>query len=192
MNSLILLAGCGLGDGSCIEETILTYLALEKFKCTYQIAAVDMQAASVNHISEETEGKRNVLVESARIGRGRIQNLRCVSINGFDSLVIPGGMGLMENYSNQILVRDLIISFHEQRKPIASMCAGIDFLRSILGQNVLREEYNTLRPDSFCCNQDGTLYYTPAFRMATSLCEVQMGIESMLEKMLLSLNREVL
>lgn len=29
MNSLVLLAGCGLGDGSCIEEVILTYLALE-------------------------------------------------------------------------------------------------------------------------------------------------------------------
>ncbi len=32
MKSLVLLAGCGLGDGSCIEEVILTYLALEQSK----------------------------------------------------------------------------------------------------------------------------------------------------------------
>lgn len=29
MKYLVLLAGCGLGDGSCIEEVILTYAALE-------------------------------------------------------------------------------------------------------------------------------------------------------------------
>ena len=73
MKSLVLLAGCGLGDGSCIEEVVLTYLALEKYKCDYQAAALDLWVPSVNHISEEAEEKRNVLTESARIGRGKIK-----------------------------------------------------------------------------------------------------------------------
>ena len=31
MRYLVLLAGYGLGDGSCIEEVILTYVALDKY-----------------------------------------------------------------------------------------------------------------------------------------------------------------
>ncbi len=64
VNSLVLLAGCALGDGSCIEEAILTYLTLEKYNYPYQIMVVDMQVVSINHITENTEGNRNVLVES--------------------------------------------------------------------------------------------------------------------------------
>ena len=37
MKCLVLLAGCGLGDGSCIEEVILTYTALDKYGCDYTL-----------------------------------------------------------------------------------------------------------------------------------------------------------
>lgn len=33
MKYLVLLAGCGLGDGSCIEEVILTYVVEEHILC---------------------------------------------------------------------------------------------------------------------------------------------------------------
>ena len=185
MNSLVLLAGCGLGDGSCVEETILTYLALEKYNCPYQIAAVDMQAVSINHITENTEDSRNVLVESARIGRGMIQNLNLVHAEDFDYLIIPDRIGLVNNYGNNSTVRDLAMYFSEHNKPIATMCAGIDFLRRLRGNEVLRKEYETLTPTSYCCDTKHNLFYTPAFRMTKSLCDVQKGIECMIEDLLM-------
>ncbi len=190
MNSLVLLAGCGLGDGSCIEETVLTYLALEKYNCPYQIVAVDMQSASINHIMENIEGNRNVLIESARIGRGRIQNLHSIHAEDFDCLIIPGGIGLLSNYGDNSDVRELVMYFSEHNKPIATMCAGIDFLRRLLRDDVLRKEYTTLTPDSYCCDRDRKLFYTPAFRMTRSLCDVQKGIECMIENLLSMLNEE--
>ncbi len=185
MKSLILLAGCGLGDGSCIEEAVLTYLALEKYNCPYQIVAADIQVASINHISENAEGERNVLVESARIGRGTIKNLNSVHAEVFDCLIIPGGIGLLNNYRDNSAVRELVMSFFEHHKPIATMCAGIDFLRRILGDDVLRKEYETLMPDSYCRDQDRNLFYTPAFRMTRSLCDVRKGIDRMITNLVL-------
>ena len=179
MKALVLLAGCGLGDGSCIEETVLTYLALERYQCTYPAVAVDMPTISVNHISEEDTEKRNVLVESARIGRGTIQPLDCVQADDFDCLIIPGGIGLLRNYVDSHAVRELIFSFLNPKKPIATMCAGIDFLRRFLGRDLLREAYADLTPDSFCCEQ--SIYYTPAFRKTRSLCDVQKGIDAMID-----------
>lgn len=183
MQSLILLAGCGLGDGSCIEEVILTYLALEKYKCPYQATALNIQATSVNHISEEPEDKRNVLIESARIGRGKIKDLNCINIDDFDCLIIPGGIGLLANYRNQDAIQKLILSFVENKKPIATMCAGIDFLRNLLGKDLLREECESLLPDSFCCDPAQKIYYTPAFTKAENMCDVKNGIDRMICKL---------
>ena len=44
MKYLVLLAGCGLGDGSCIEEVILTYVALDKYGCDYVDVALKADA----------------------------------------------------------------------------------------------------------------------------------------------------
>lgn len=192
MKSLVLLAGCGLGDGSCIEEVVLTYLALEKYKCPYQTVALDMPANAVNHISEEVEGTRNVLVESARIGRGTIKNINSVSIDDFDCLMIPGGIGLLNNYGDNSAVRELIMYFFEHNKPIATMCAGIDFLRNILGKGLLREEYERLSPDGFCCDRNRKVFYTPAFRKTQNMCEVQKGIDRMIENLVSILDEETI
>ena len=51
MKYLVLLAGCGLGDGSCIEEVILTYVALDKYGCDYTPVAEDVSIQSVNHLT---------------------------------------------------------------------------------------------------------------------------------------------
>lgn len=183
MKSLVLLAGCGLGDGSCIEEVILTYLALEQYKWSYQPVAYDINMPSINHITEQPEENRNILVESARIGRGRIQEMDAIQPEDFDCLIIPGGIGLLSNYRKNESIRNLVLSFQEHNKPIATMCAGIDFLRSILGEELLQEEYKNLSPNDFCFDPDKNVYYTPAFRKATNLCDVQEGIARMIQAM---------
>lgn len=181
MNCLVLLAGCGLGDGSCIEEVVLTYLALDQYNWTYQPIAYDINMPSVNHITEQPEESRNILVEAARIGRGRIQNMDTIQPEDFDCLIIPGGMGLLSNYRERTPIRDLVLTFQKHRKPIATMCAGIDFLRSIFGEALLQEECKYLSANDFCFEADQNIYYTPAFRKTNHLCEVQQGIARMIQ-----------
>ncbi len=183
MNSLVLLAGCGLGDGSCIEEVILTYLALEKHHCPYQPVAQPMSVPSIDHASEEVGEMRDVFTESARIGRGRLMPLDRVRPEDFDALILPGGMGLIANYSEEAAVKTLMEAFLRQGKPIATMCAGIDFLRGRLGKDLLQTECRSLAPTSFCHDAERNIYYTPAFRCPANLCEVQEGIERMVAAM---------
>ena len=94
MKYLVLLAGCGLGDGSCIEEVILTYVALDKYGCDYTPVAEDVSIQSVNHLTEEMAEKRNILIEAARIGRGRIKDIHEVDFAEYDALIIPGGIDI--------------------------------------------------------------------------------------------------
>ena len=176
---IVLLSGCGLGDGSCIEEVILTYLALERHGCSYVPVAHEKRCPSVNHITEQLEGERDVLIEAARLGRGRIQPLDNISADNACGLIIPGGLGLLGNYRNDSAVSALVQSFLTTRKPIATMCAGIDFLRSLLGSGLLSAEMPSVPADGVC--REGSIFYTPAFRKTTSLLTVEQGISNLID-----------
>ena len=184
MKFLVLLAGCGLGDGSCIEEAVLTYTALDKYGCDYTPAAADMLVPSMDHITEQPGEKRSVLTESARMGRGRIRNLHDISPDDYDALLIPGGIGLVVNYRGNGLVTDWVNHFVRQKKPIGTMCAGIDFLRVILGAGLLQEEVRDLDAVSFCRDTSGAIFYTPAFRKTGSCHDVMLGVDAMVRAML--------
>ena len=86
MKYLVLLAGCGLGDGSCIEEVILTYAALDKYGCDSTPVAENVSFQSVNHLTEQMAEKRNILIEAARIGRGRIKDIHEVDFAEYDEI----------------------------------------------------------------------------------------------------------
>lgn len=93
MKFLILLAGCGLGDGSAIEEVILVYAALDKYNINYVPIAQNKSFTSVNHLTNEPSEVRNVFTESARIGQGLIQDIEGINCEYYDALIIPGGVG---------------------------------------------------------------------------------------------------
>jgi enhancing lycopene biosynthesis protein 2 len=80
---LVVLSGCGAGDGSDIHETVLTQLALERSGAR-PVCAAPSQA----------------LVEAARLARGQITDLAAVSIDDFDGLIVPGGAGVGQVLSN--------------------------------------------------------------------------------------------
>ena len=184
MKWLVLLAGCGLGDGSCVEEVILTYTALDKYGCDYTPAAEDISAPSIDHITEQRCGERSVLAEAARIGRGRIKPLRATNPDDYDALLIPGGIGLLANYRGADRVIGCVRRFAHQKKAIGAMCAGIDFLRGILGAGLLQEEARDLEAVSFCRDSGGTIFYTPAFRKTGSCYDVMLGIDAMVSAMM--------
>ena len=182
MKCLVLLTGCGLGDGSCIEETVLTYTALDKYGCDYLPVAENIQAPAVNHITEQPEGMRSVLTEAARLGRGRIRPLDEVNPAEYDALMIPGGLGLLRDGPTSGAA-ELVRQFAARGKRIGTMCAGIDFLRAVLGPQVLQNLAENTGADGFCRDAEGRFFYTPAFRRTASCHTMQQGIDGMIQAM---------
>ncbi|SFE69390.1 isoprenoid biosynthesis glyoxalase ElbB [Thermoflexibacter ruber] len=130
----VLLSGCGVYDGTEIHEAVLTLLALEKAGAETICIAPDIdQYHVVNHLTgEEMPEKRNVLVESARIARGKITPLDQVNIEELDALAMPGGFGTAKNFTNWAFkgaesqihegVKQLIREMIHENKPIAAVC----------------------------------------------------------------------
>lgn len=130
----VILAGCGAFDGAEIHEATLTMYSIMKQGATYEIFAPDVkQAHVINHITgEEMIEERNVLIESARIARGNIKNLKEYEASKFDALMIPGGFGAAKNLSTFAFegtimrinpaVEKAINETVAAKKPIGAMC----------------------------------------------------------------------
>ena len=101
----LLLSGCGVFDGSEINEAVLSVYFLEKNGAEVIFLAPDKeQLHVVNHLTEQVSEKesRNILIESARIARGRIRKVEEVDVAELDGLVIPGGFGAAKNLFGKI------------------------------------------------------------------------------------------
>ena len=77
-------------------------IALSKNGAQVKIFAPNIdQAHVINHINgTEMPEKRNVLVESARIARGDIEEIDKLDAKDFDALFFPGGFGAAKNLSS--------------------------------------------------------------------------------------------
>jgi len=96
----ILLAGCGVYDGSECTEAVSLILHLERTGCTFDAYAPNKdQVHTVNHTTGNAaeDPKRNVMVESARIVRGNILDVKEFDVEKYDAVVVPGGFGAMKN-----------------------------------------------------------------------------------------------
>ena len=130
----VILSGCGVQDGSEIHESVLTLLAISEAGHQAACFAPDIaQARVVNHVTgEETAERRNVLVEAARIARGKIQPLSELDPGLFDAVILPGGFGAALNLSTFASdgadcrldpdLRRVLETFHCDKKPIAALC----------------------------------------------------------------------
>lgn len=132
----VILSGCGVYDGSEIHEATLTLLALSKAGAEYVCMAPDINQHHVlNHLTgEEMNETRNVLIESARIARGAVKDIKDVKIEELDGLAIPGGFGAAKNLTEWAFsgpdgdinseVKRVIHEMALAGKPIAAMCMG--------------------------------------------------------------------
>ena len=95
----VVLSGCGVNDGAEIHEAVITLLALDRAGVEIVCAAPDIpQAHVINHVTGEPTGEtRNVLVESARIARGKIKNLAQLGAGDIDAAIFVGGFGATKN-----------------------------------------------------------------------------------------------
>ncbi|NLY21092.1 MAG: hypothetical protein GXZ08_07415 [Tissierellia bacterium] len=184
MNYLILLTGCGLGDGSAIEEAICTYISLDKYNINYTPIAENIEKPSVNHYNNLESEYRNLLIESARIGRGKIANIKDIDIKEFDGLIIIGGLGIIKNTIDSEELEDMINFFIESNKPVGAMCAAIDFLNRYYDMSSIKSIAKTLKQSEAYHDVNANIFYTPAFRAGANLFEIQKGIDEIVYLMI--------
>ncbi|XP_065449389.1 uncharacterized protein LOC101939976 isoform X1 [Chrysemys picta bellii] len=87
----LVLAGCGVFDGSEVHEASAALVHLSRGGAQVRIFAPNIeQMHVVDHFrGSPTEEKRNVLVESARLARGNIEDLAELKVGEFDAVIFP-------------------------------------------------------------------------------------------------------
>lgn len=216
-NIAIILSGCGVYDGSEIHEAVLTLLAIEQAGAKYRCFAPNInQHHVINHVSGEVmqDEHRNVLVESARIARGDVEDLSEFYIDEFDALIVPGGFGAAKNLSDfaingeDISINEQVLSvcqaFAKANKPAGYMCIAPVMIPLIYGegaQGTIGQDiaiaasltniglaHKACAVDDIVVDEARQLVSTPAYMLATSLVEAASGINKLVAKVLKMIN----
>ncbi|MFA8432885.1 MAG: isoprenoid biosynthesis glyoxalase ElbB [Marinifilaceae bacterium] len=204
----VILAGCGVYDGSEIHEATLSMYAISKNGGEYQIFAPDInQHHVVNHLTgEEMAETRNVLVEAARIARGQIKPLSEFNSNEFDAILIPGGFGAAKNLSSFAFdgvncmvnneVKNAILSMHEAQKPIGALCISPVVVAKILGHVEVTIGQDTGTAEAIksmgatniktthgevVIDQDHRVVTTPCYMLDASIAQIGEGAENVVK-----------
>lgn len=142
----VILSGSGVYDGSEIHEAVLTLLALDQAGVEMACFAPDAQQHHViNHLTGEAmQETRNILIESARIARGKIQPLSEANEQELDAVVFPGGFGAAKNLCTFAFKGDqstvhpeverIIGDMHRAGKPIGMACIAPAIGARVLGE----------------------------------------------------------
>ena len=210
----VLLSGCGVKDGTEIQEAVLTLLALDRAGAVAVCMAPDKEKADVvDHITDKTVAqKRNVLTESARISRGSITSLKDVDAERLDGLVIPGGFGAAKNLCNFATegekcvvdpdVATLLRTLHGQNKPIAALCIAPTVLAGVFGQDLhptltigtdpdtaaklekMGAKHEPVEPTQIVIDTENGFVTTPCYMSANSITEIATGTEKAVNALL--------
>jgi enhancing lycopene biosynthesis protein 2 len=209
----VVLSGCGVFDGSEIHEAVITLLAIDRNGAEAVCMAPDMELDEVDHLtSQPTGAKRNVLVESARIARGKIRNIAEVKATELDALIFPGGFGAAKNLcdfafkgpqaSVNAEVARLLQEMTAAKKPVGALCIAPALVATVLGKS--QSPKLTIGTDAGTAgaiNQTGSVHVdcgaremvvdtehkivsTPAYMLAGSIAEAAEGIEKAVKAVL--------
>ena len=202
----VVLSGCGVRDGSEIQEAVFTLLAIDRNGAEYICMAPDMEFPETNHLtSQETGAKRNVLVESARIARGNIKDVRDIHVEDLDAVIFPGGFGAAKNLCSfategaaaaiQPDVARLLREMAAAKKPICAICIAPALIAATLGKEfkptltigtdpgtaaAIRETgsiHEECPVTDFIVDVRNRIVSTPAYMLASSISEAADGIE---------------
>ncbi|ALC17844.1 enhancing lycopene biosynthesis protein ElbB [Desulfuromonas soudanensis] len=212
----VILSGCGVYDGSEIHESVLILLALDRAGVEAVCMAPDIeQMHVVDHLTGNVVSgeKRNVLVESARIARGKIRDIGTVKASEIDALIFPGGFGAAKNLCNFAvkgsdctvdpevarLVREIVAA----KKPLAAVCIAPALISKVLGDDKIAHKL-TIGTDEetaralekmgskhvscpvreFVIDKENKLVSTPAYMLAGRISEAAEGIEKTVKALL--------
>jgi enhancing lycopene biosynthesis protein 2 len=198
----VLLGGCGLYDGSDVFETVLVIQALEAAGERALLLAPDrMQTRTIDHLTGDVMPgeERNVLRESARLGRGRVQDLAAVPPDDVEALIVPGGYGPAVNLGGgfaeagaaRVLdpgVERFLRACLAAGKPVGLVGLGEIPVRLLLGQEV-EAPASPADPSALRVDDRHRLVFTPGFAAFTRVADVRAGIDAMVERVLALLGR---
>ena len=208
----VILSGCGVYDGAEIHESVITLLRLDQRGAEVQCFAPNIsQLHVINHLTgDEMPESRNVLVESARIARGNIKDIREASVEDFDALIVPGGFGAAKNLSNFAIegagctvqpdVLALTEAFAEAGKPVGLMCISPALAAKIYGpgvtctigsdadtaaaMNKIGATHQDCAVSDIVEDKARKLVCTPAYMLAQSISEAASGINKLVDRVL--------
>lgn len=207
----VILAGCGVYDGSEIYETTLTLLRLDQLGIGYHCFAPDLdQHQVINHVTQQaSQGEtRNVLEESARLARGDISPLSELDAGHFDSVIVPGGFGVAQNLcdfalegeSMQVLapLKDVLDAFREDGKPIGLICIAPVMVPRLLGEGIavtvghdpgvagaisaMGGLHRSCSVAEIVVDFENRVVTTPAYMLATRISEAATGVFKLVER----------
>lgn len=215
MKVAVVLSGCGVFDGSEIHESVITILELCKNGAEIEFLAPDIdQKRVVNHLtSEETSEIRNVLVESARIARGKIGPLGKAKATNYDAIIFPGGFGAALNLCDYGVkgsecdvnpdVERFIVEGFENGIPLGFICIAPALAARILGRRAtglkvtigndpkVAEDIRKMGASHVECKVDdcvvdanNKVVTTPAYMLAQNISEAAAGIGKLVREVL--------
>jgi len=208
----VILSGSGVYDGAEIQESVITLLRLDQRGAQVQCFAPNIaQLHVINHLTgEEMPESRNVLVESARIARGNVKDIRDADVEDFDALIVAGGFGAAKNLSNfaiegagctvQPEVLALAEAFAEAGKPVGLICISPALAAKIYGPGVTCTIGNDADTAAAMNKMGATheecavteivedkarkLVTTPAYMLAQTISEAASGINKLVDRVL--------
>ena len=209
----VILSGCGVYDGSEIHEAVLTMLFLDQAGAEIISMAPNVdQLHVINHLDQTpTAEKRNVLVESARIARGNIKDIKDVNADELDALVIPGGFGAAKNLSDFAVngpdanvhpeVSRLLNDMFGQNKPIGAICIAPATLTRALAEKqpevtigndrdtaaaieTMGGKHIDCSVEQIHVDQTHKIVTTPAYMLGPGIGDVAKGIEKLVTKVM--------
>lgn len=210
----VVLSGCGVFDGAEIHEATLTMLAIKKQGAQYEIFAPDIsQHHVINHITgEEMDETRNVLIESARIARGQIKDLKQYEPNNYDALIFPGGFGAAKNLCDFAFngaectinpdVEKAILKTAGKNKPIGALCISPVIFAKVFGDvevtigqdpgtaeaiEKLGATHIKTNHGEVIIDEKNNLYTTPCYMLDANILEIAKGASNIVTAMLESM-----
>ncbi len=209
----VILAGCGVNDGSEIHESVLTLLAIDRAGAKAVCFAPNVEQADVvDHLAgKPASEKRNVLVESARIARGDIKDLKEAKASDLDAVILPGGFGAAKNLSTfakdgpgctvQEDVARLLKEMRAAGKPIGALCIAPVVLAKALGSEkpeltigtdaatakaleTMGAKHSDCQVGDVVIDKDHRIVTTPAYMLAQRISQVADGAEKLVKAVL--------
>jgi len=209
----IVLSGCGVMDGSEIHESVLTLLAVSQAGAEAVCMAPDMEQTEViNHLTQQKMNeRRNVLVEAARIARGKVKDIKTVQAGDVGALIFPGGYGAAKNLCTFAFdgpdckvrpeVARLAKEVHEAGKPIGVICiAPVLAAKIFQGESMkltigndpgtagaietMGHEHVECSVRGTCVDGEKRIVSTPAYMLAENSAEAYAGIQKLVQEVL--------
>ena len=213
MKVAVVLAGCGVYDGSEIYEATLTMLFLDRAGVPYQCLAPNIdQMHVINHLTGEVAAgeTRNVLVEAARLARGEVMDLADGNAADYDALIVPGGFGVAKNLCNfavkgaDMTIREdvtaFVGAFRDAGKPVGLVCIAPVMAAQLFGEGTqctigkdqdvaaaitaMGGDHHECAVSNVVSDGDRKLVTTPAYMLAKSISEAASGIERLVDEVL--------